>query len=303
MPRSHLGQVWRLSTSLVLTTGLLAVSTAFAEDEKPEPLDKIGDATWSDNVGLVRRTADDGSEEAGDEELSEEEARRDTAQPGAEPGETPASVRMTVPHIGGADVGYGVKVGGPLVAGDQIGGRDSNITKTWGVVAGLRLRGEYPRALTSLLVPWGHGTLWVGGYPDADSMVVGGDIRVGLDIHPLRWPWLGVGPLIEYRVSKFFEIDGDGQDFFGHGLGFGGHVIFRTKESPGNPPLFFADVAIVERVTMGSENENLGGRSAAYFDAILGIGGNYRFLVFVDAPMGGDHYQGVRVGVGGGGYY
>jgi hypothetical protein len=133
--------------------------------------------------------------------------------------------------------------------------------------------------------------------------MVSGDVRVGLDIHPLRWPWLGVGAMLEYRLAKYIPIDGDDLDFFGHDIGFGGHVIFRTKERPGDPPLFFADVGIIERIAMGDEQTNGGGRSAAYINATLGVGGNYRFLVFVDAAMGGDHYQGARIGIGGGGYY
>jgi len=341
MPNNHRRTPGVHIAPLVLSTALLSTSPALAQEETPEPLEKIGDAEWNDNVGLVRRKAGAGAGDSQDGQPSQEEAAGAQAEraamvaevqaavaagvmtqaeadailaeldarlgiaPGAaQATAAPAAEKMTVPPITGTDVGYTVKIGGPLLAADQIGGRDSGIPEVWGVVAGLRLRGEYPRELTSLLVPWGHGTLWLGGHPDTESMVVGGDVRVGLDIHPMRWHWLGVGALIEYRISKYLRFDNDRAiDFLGHGLGFGGHVIFRTKESPGNPPLLFVDVGIVERLALGDERDNGGGRSAAYFDAIAGIGRNYRFLVFVDAPMGGDHYQGVRVGVGGGGYY
>jgi hypothetical protein len=318
------GLNWIVATGLILSLA----APARSQDAPAEPLDSIGDAKWSDNIGLIRRTSEAVEEQAVPddprriEELAQaeaevqaavaaglmtpEEAERILAElgggaagrrggPGAASG--PAAQKMTVPLIAGSDVGYAVKVAGPLVAADQVGGRGAG-PSTWGVVAGLRLRGESPRTLTSLLVPWGHGTLWVGGHPELESMVVGGDVRVGLDAHIMRWHWLGIGPLIEYRMAKYIQFDKTDFEFFGHGMGFGGHVIFRTTEGPDAPPLFFADVAIVERLAF----DDAGG-SSAYLDALLGVGRRVRFLAFVDAPMGGDHYQGVRVGLGVGGYY
>jgi hypothetical protein len=113
-----------------------------------------------------------------------------------------------------------------------------------------------PRNLTSLLTGWGHLDLGIGGFPELEAMLIRVDFRMGLDVHVLRLPWVGFGPFVGYRFDGFVMMDESENHFIGHGLELGGHAIFRTPESPGEPPLFLADLGVGRRFDF--ENDGAG---------------------------------------------
>jgi len=286
---------WRVSlATLSRAAALLCLvggRTALAQgaEEGLEPFEGVGDAVWSDNLGLVREAGEHPAEGA------PVDGGTDVALPGA---------GMIVPSMGEEKVGYCVKGAGPLVAATPAYRTDNR--GPWGIIGGARMRCEAPRTMTSMFVPWGHLAAWFGGFPGEETLVLGGDLRVGFDFHPARWHSLGVGALVEYEFDKFISVEEDNSSttarspewsYFANGVGFGGHVIYRTAESPGSPPVFFADLAVLERVAFAGRG------SSFFFDLTLGVGGKLRLLVFADVPVGGDYYQGARIGLGMGGYY
>jgi hypothetical protein len=254
---------------------LMAPPRAAADEPEPEPLDSVGDYSWSDNIGLVG----EGGERAG--EAPEETGSLDATVPAE-------LAPMQVPRFESTDVGYCIQAA--LLVGAARAG------EAWGPLGAARLRCE-PRQLTSLLTGWGHLDLGLGGFPDQESMLLRADFRMGLDVHVLRLPWIGFGPFAGYRLDGFIIME-DGRDNFGsHGLEFGGHAIFRTPEAPGDPPLFIGDIGIGHRFDFHNDG------AGTVFEALLGIGGEIRFLAFVDVELAGEVPVDLFAGIGMGGIY
>ncbi|HUT78944.1 MAG TPA: hypothetical protein VM285_14700 [Polyangia bacterium] len=258
---------------------LLAPALTAADEPKPEPLDSVGDYTWSENVGLMRQTGDENTDGA---------AGDVSTQGGMEAAVPEELASMQVPSVAATDVGYCTEMA-LLLAAARAG-------EVWGPLGTLRLRCE-PRHVASLLTGWGHLDLGLGGFPGEQTMLVRGDFRMGMDVHVLRLPWVGFGPFVGYRVDGFILFEDDQDNFVGHGLELGGHAIFRTPESPGTPPLFFADLGVGQRFDFPNDG------SGTVFEAMLGIGGQLRFLAFVDVELAGEILVDLVTGIGMGGYY
>ena len=203
----------------------------------------------------------------------------------------------------------------PVVKNEKLGGG-------WGQIAGgvaeysalrknsleggllSRFGGEFRRS-RSYVAPWFDfgvtGGVGSGAFIDAA-------LRVGADVHPRRWTWLGVGPYLGWQVLVAFTGGGTtciplrkggclpSETTLDHGpeLGFL-HAHLRTREHEGDPPVFDADLKLAEVIGVGGAAKQgtpgivpqatVGTRGAPYFGATLGVGGHVRFLTYAEKRL------------------
>lgn len=183
---------------------------------QPAPLTRVGAAKWEPTLGLVA--------ESQEKEGGKEAAKDEPASKGV-PMIAPSSLtEFDLRFFGGIDQRAGADNVDPLF--------------------GAALRYEV-RHVDSLLAPWaggGFSTTFYDATPKNESDDETGNIwdfwlRGGVDIHPMRERWIGVGPFIGYRQLHARALE---QSFILQGLDVGGQVHLRTGESAGSRPAFDA---------------------------------------------------------------
>jgi hypothetical protein len=217
---------------------------------KPTPLTKVGAATWDPTLGLVAENQPK-TGEGGDPSGSHDE-------PAAKPIPSIASTSLTefgFRFFGGADQRAGAE----------------DLTP----VAGAAVRYE-ARHFDSLLAPWAEGG-FSSAFFDAtpqnendDEGAINWDIwlRGGLDIHPMRERWIGVGPWFGYRQLHTRALE---TSAIVQGVDAGGQVHFRTNESATERPVFDA---IAYGFVQGAGVANFENRT--FLGALLSAGGEVR---------------------------
>lgn len=231
------------------TTAPTAPAAPRVLSAKPVPVARIGSATWDPTFGLVAEQSKPG--EGGDAAAGKDE---------------PAS--KAVPSIASTSL---TEFGLRIFAGfDQRTGADSVDP-----VVGAALRYE-ARHVDSLLAPWAEGG-FSAAISDAtpanesdDENAINWDIwlRGGLDVHPLRQHWIGVGPFLGYRQLHTRALL---TSAIVQGVDVGGQVHFRTKESAGNPPVFDA---IAYGFVQGAGLAD--GSNRGFLGALLSAGADFR---------------------------
>lgn len=207
---------------------LSAVATARADEPasgaaaprtlaaKPAPLTRVDGARWEPSLGLVAEKDPTGAEGG---------TGKDEAASKAVP---------ALPSTSLTELGFRV-----------FGGMDRrrNVDEVNAVV-GAALRYE-TRHVDSFFAPWvegGFSTTIFDATPQKQSDDEDGfswDIwlRGGIDVHPLRARWIGVGPFIGYRQLHLRALE---QSFIVQGADLGGQVHFRSSEDASSRPAFDA---------------------------------------------------------------
>jgi hypothetical protein len=239
--------------------------SAAAQGTQLVALKSIGGATWYDGMGFVL---------AGD---------APAPPPEVPPPTLPAMRNDDLSHVSVAfDAGAALNTQGP---GQQ----------AWGVRSDFVVRPEF-RHRTSWVAPWFDLRLTAGYLPSNAAGLAegfgGGGGHVGVDVHPLRWTWIGFGPSFGY--GAFFEyanstLVGD----TGPEIGLF-NVHFRTKESENSPPVFDAAAYVDEVFTLGTSS--LPGGGATYLGTRIGVGGKLRFRAFVQGLAAGGGAGTIRTG-------
>ncbi|HVJ93714.1 MAG TPA: hypothetical protein VM580_28120, partial [Labilithrix sp.] len=140
------------------------------------------------------------------------------------------------------------------------------------------------RKFDSLFAPWVEGGLHATIYdvPSAGSSKEDSEtgnlwdiaLRGGVDIHPLRTRWVGVGPLVGYRHLHWRELE---KSRMLQGVDIGGQVHFRTEEAATKRPAFDA-IGYAFLQTAGLADE--ANRSFLGLLMSAGVGSTNSFRVF-----------------------
>lgn len=182
---------------------------------KPTPLTRVEGAKWEPSLGLV--------------------AEKDPAGGDATEKDEPSS--RAVPALPSTSLTeFGVRIFAGI---DQRRNVD-----TVNAVVGSAFRFE-ARHVDSFVAPWaeaGFSTTIFDATPQNENDSEDGfnwDIwlRGGVDVHPLRARWIGVGPFVGYRQLHLRALE---QSFIVQGLDLGGQVHLRSHEAAGSPPAFDA---------------------------------------------------------------
>ncbi len=152
-------------------------------------------------------------------------------------------------------------------------------TNSLGFRGNFTVRAEFRRK-SSYVAPWFDVVIPGGVFPDGTTALFGGGAHVGIDVHPLRLPWIGIGPFVGYGLVVFKNSNDLEAD---HGPDIGLlNVHLRTKESEAHPPVFDADATLIERVSLREHDK------ATYGGLRLGVGAAVRFRAFVEYRLAAD---------------
>jgi hypothetical protein len=222
---------------------------------QPAPLTRLGAAKWEPTLGLVAETQEKDGKEASKDE--------------------PASTG--VPMIASSSLtAFNLRVFAGI---DQRAGAEKVDP-----VVGAAIRYEV-RHVDSLLAPWAEGgftTTFYDATPKNESDDETGNIwdfwvRGGVDIHPMRERWIGVGPFIGYRQLNARALE---QSFILQGLDVGGQIHVRTGETAASRPAFDATAY---GFVQGAGIANIENR--AFLGTLLSAGGDVRAYAQIEGCM------------------
>jgi hypothetical protein len=214
---------------------------------KPAPLTRVQGAKWEPALGLVAEQEKDAQEAS---------AARDE----------PAS--LPVPAIGSTSLTeFNVRV---FAGFDQIAGNESVSP-----LVGAALRYE-ARHVDSLLAPWAEGGFSTTIYDATprneldDESAFNWDfwLRGGVDVHPLRERFIGVGPWFGYRQLHLRALE---TSRIVQGVDVGGQIHLRTKETASERPGFDA---IAYGFVQGAGLADQSNRT--FLGALLSAGSDFR---------------------------
>ncbi len=221
--------------------------------EQPKPLTSIGGARWEPSLGLV--AAQNQKEKDG------------KAAPEAD---APAQAVPAIPASSLTELGF--RAFGGL---DKRAGADG-ISPAFG----LALRYE-ARRVDSLFAPWAEagfsGTIYEldPNATDSDTGAVWDMwLRGGLDVHPIREHWIGIGPFIGYRQLHTRALE---RSAILQGADLGGQIHIRTSEAAGVRPT--AD-AILYGFVQSAGLADMSNRS--FVGMIASAGGDFRFFTQIE---------------------
>jgi hypothetical protein len=217
------------------------VATArFVEVKEPTTIDRIGEARWESGLGFV---VDVSSNKTG---ISDGDT---TADPSAASAGSPAVQKDTTtdsPHVPELVPLHLPGFAFAFVVG-ATSFRASPDTSFAAPEAGIAFEYAY-RERDSMFVPWGsvevHGNVPVDS-SSGMSAIVSHSGRLGVEFHPARLRWIGVGPTLGYGLAYYVPKTESSANQFGPQVGFSTRL--RSAETGTKPPSLDAEFYLVQR--------------------------------------------------------
>lgn len=234
----------------------------FVELRGPQTIDHIGAARWEGGFGFVLPTG---------QAPADDDGRATAAPSGGAP--APVDAAQAAPRVPELQ---SLRLPGFFFA-MTVGASSYDATGKNGTGfatgdAGIAFEYAY-RERDSLFVPWGSVAANAGMPFDSSSglgSIFGGAGRLGLEVHPARQRWFGVGPTAGFGGTFYNPKSGDGGSAVGPQLGLSARM--RTAETSDKPSTVDAELYLVQRwagdggALYGGANAVLGRPFLAYIE-------------------------------------